>query len=53
MTRRGKPSPAPNRKVSAKPVLPDLKPSGARRIKGGKGSSTTTRRKDPYSNFNF
>lgn len=52
MTKRAKPS-KPSRKVTTKPVLSDLKPSGAAAIKGGKGTSTNERRKDPYKNFNF
>jgi hypothetical protein len=52
MAKRAKTS-KPGRKATTKPVLADLKPTGERAIKGGKGTSTNERRKDPYKNFNF
>jgi hypothetical protein len=52
MTKRTRPS-KPIRKVTTKSVLPDLKAREPQAIRGGTKTSSTTRRKDPYSNFNF
>lgn len=52
MAKRAKPS-KETQKAAGKRPLPELKPNATQEIKGGKGSSTTTRRQDPYKNFNF